>query len=77
MGGYADMPLFEDWNLSRRMRAHGRVAVIETPVVTSGRRIDVWGKPKCLIIWWGLSILFALGVSAERLARYYAHVRDA
>lgn len=77
MGGYADMPLFEDWDLSRRMRAFGRVAVIEAPVVTSGRRIDVWGKPKCLIIWWGLSILFALGVSAERLARYYAHVRDA
>lgn len=77
MGGYADMPLFEDWDLSRRMRAFGRAAVIETPVVTSGRRIDVWGKPKCLIIWWGLSILFALGVSAERLARYYAHVRDA
>ena len=77
MGGYADMPLFEDWDLSRRMRKFGRTAVIETPVVTSGRRIDVWGKPKCLIIWWGLSILFALGVSAERLARYYAHVRDA
>ncbi len=77
MGGYADMPLFEDWDLSRRMRAFGRTAVIETPVVTSGRRIEVWGKPKCLIIWWGLSILFALGVSAERLSRYYAHVRDA
>ena len=77
MGGYADMPLFEDWDMSRRMRAYGRVAVIETPVVTSGRRIEAWGKPKCLVIWWGLSILFALGVSADRLARYYAHVRDA
>ena len=76
MGGYADMPLFEDWDLSRRMREFGRTAIIETPVVTSGRRIDVWGKPKCLIIWWGLSILYALGVSAERLSRYYAHVRD-
>ena len=54
MGGYADMPLFEDWDLSRRMRGFGRTAVIETPVVTSGRRIDVWSKPKCLIIWWGL-----------------------
>ena len=44
MGGYADMPLFEDWDLSRRMREFGRTAIIETPVVTSGRRIDVWGK---------------------------------
>ena len=76
MGGYADMPVFEDWDLSRRMRGFGRTAIIETPVVTSGRRIEVWGKPKCLIIWWGLSILYALGVSAERLSRYYANVRD-
>lgn len=77
MGGYADMPMFEDWDLSRRMRGFGRLALIEAPVVTSGRRIDVWGKPKCLALWWGLSILYALGVPAERLSRYYAHVRDA
>ncbi len=76
MGGYAEMPVFEDWDLSRRMRDFGRMTIIETPVVTSGRRIDTWGKPKCFIIWWGLSILFALGVSSERLGRYYAHVRD-
>lgn len=76
MGGYPDTPLFEDWEISRRMRAFGRVAVIETPIVTSGRRIDAWGKPRCLLIWWGLSILYALGVPARRLSRYYAHVRD-
>ena len=77
MGGYADMPVFEDWEFSRRMRAFGRVAVVERPVVTSGRRIDAWGKPRCLLIWWGLSLLYALGVPPERLARRYAHVRDA
>ncbi len=75
MGGYADVPLFEDWDLSRRMRAFGRLALIEKPAVTSGRRIEVWGKPRCLLIWWGLSILYVLGVSPARLARYYAHVR--
>lgn len=77
MGGYADAPVFEDWEFSRRMRAFGRVAVIEKRVVTSGRRIDVWGKPKCLLLWWGLSLLYALGVPPEKLARCYPHVRDA
>lgn len=77
MGGYADVPVFEDWEFSRRMRAFGRVAVIGRRVVTSGRRIDVWGKPRCLLLWWGLSLLYALGVPPEKLARRYPHVRDA
>lgn len=75
MGGYTDMPLFEDWDLSSRMRREGKVALIEDPITTSGRRIEVWGKGKCFIIWWGLSILYALGVPAEKLARFYEHVR--
>jgi len=75
MGGYAEMPLFEDWDLSARLRREGRVVIIETPIVTSARRIEVWGKKKCFTVWWGLSILYTLGVPAERLARFYGHVR--
>lgn len=75
LGGYADTPLFEDWDLSVRMRREGTIALIEEPITTSGRRIEVWGKWKCFVIWWGLSILYALGVPAGRLARFYKHVR--
>ncbi len=76
LGGYAEMPLFEDWDLSARMRnTGGNIALIEAPITTSGRRIEVWGKRKCFAVWWGLSILYALGVRVERLARYYEHIR--
>lgn len=75
VGGYADMPLFEDWELSDRMRRAGQVVLLEDPITTSARRIEVWGKWKCFVIWWGLSILYTLGVSAERLSRFYQHVR--
>ncbi len=75
MGGYAETPIFEDWDLSARMRREGALALIENPITTSGRRIEVWGKWKCFVIWWGLSILYALGVPAERLTRFYQHVR--
>ncbi|MDA1000772.1 MAG: TIGR04283 family arsenosugar biosynthesis glycosyltransferase, partial [bacterium] len=75
LGGYPDLPLFEDWELSRKMRAAGRLALIETPIVTSTRRIDAWGKWRSLSIWWGLSILYVLGVPAARLARRYENVR--
>ena len=75
LGGYADMPLFEDWDFTARLRKEGRVVFIRRPIETSGRRIDAWGKRKAFAIWWGFSILYALGVSPERLARYYGDIR--
>ena len=75
LGGYAEMPLFEDWDFSKRMREAGEVALIAAPITTSGRRIEAWGRWKCFAVWWGLSILYALGVPAGRLARFYEHVR--
>ncbi|MEE9275957.1 MAG: TIGR04283 family arsenosugar biosynthesis glycosyltransferase [bacterium] len=75
LGGYGDLPLFEDWDLCRRMRRQGRMAFIPEPVTTSARRIEVWGKWRCFCVWWGLGILYALGVPADSLARHYADVR--
>ncbi|MBT3352159.1 MAG: glycosyltransferase family 2 protein [Nitrospinaceae bacterium] len=75
MGGYADMPLFEDWDFSDRMREAGGISILPASVTTSGRRIKVWGKWRCFVIWWGLSILYWMGVPATRLVRFYEHVR--
>ncbi|MEK6710185.1 MAG: TIGR04283 family arsenosugar biosynthesis glycosyltransferase [Nitrospinota bacterium] len=75
LGGYADLPLFEDWELCTRLKRAGGLALIRQPAVTSGRRIEAWGEWKCLRLWWGLSLLYALGVPAERLARFYGDVR--
>lgn len=75
LGGYADIPLFEDWDFSERMRETGAVEILPARVTTSGRRIEVWGKWRCFAIWWGLSILYWAGVPAEKLVRFYEHVR--
>ena len=75
IGGYAGLPLFEDWELCTRLKREGRLVCIPAPVITSARRIEAWGRWKCFKLWWGLSILYALGVPAERLARFYPHVR--
>lgn len=75
IGGYAGLPLFEDWDLCTRLKREGRLAIIPAPVLTSARRIEAWGKWKCFKLWWGLSLLYALGVPAERLARFYEDVR--
>jgi GT2 family glycosyltransferase len=75
IGGYADLPLFEDWELCTRLKREGRMALLRAPVRTSARRIEAWGKWKCFKLWWGLSLLYALGVPARRLARLYPDVR--
>jgi hypothetical protein len=38
MGGYRDLALMEDLDLSRRMKREGRTVLIPTPLETSGRR---------------------------------------
>lgn len=75
IGGYAGLPLFEDWELCTRLKREGRLACIPAPAVTSARRIGAWGKWRCFGLWWGLSLLYALGVPAGRLARFYGDVR--
>lgn len=75
LGGYPEIPLFEDWSFSAKMHNVGKIALIQKPITTSGRRIEVWGKWRCFLLWWGLSALYAVGLPPEKLARFYRHVR--
>jgi rSAM/selenodomain-associated transferase 2/rSAM/selenodomain-associated transferase 1 len=71
IGGYREWPLMEDVDLVGRLKRTGRLHHSRLPVVTSARRwqADGW--------WWrsaanvGLVLLFAAGVSPQRLARAY------
>src|SRR5688500_1585629 len=38
LGGYCDLGLMEDLDLSQRLKRSGRTALIRSPLVTSGRR---------------------------------------
>ncbi|HEY1583798.1 MAG TPA: TIGR04283 family arsenosugar biosynthesis glycosyltransferase [Chthoniobacterales bacterium] len=38
LGGYRDIPIFEDLDFSRRLRAHGRTVTLAPPVRSSARR---------------------------------------
>lgn len=70
LGGYADLPLMEDVDLMRRIKRRGdRIALIDTPVRTSGRRWVREGPVYCTLRNWTLMILYLAGVSPERLVR--------
>lgn len=75
LGGFREWPLLEDLDFIRRLRRHGRVAVLPLRVTTSARRFEAGGPLRTVLRNWLIWVLFAVGVSPHRLARFYGDVR--
>jgi hypothetical protein len=71
LGGFPEIPLFEDLELSRRLARLGRTALMEGEVVASGRRFDREGNLRQLLRNVYLTLLFLAGADPGRLARRY------
>lgn len=71
MGGYPTFPIMEDYELARRMKRAGRVAFLPLTVRTSGRRFLGKGVIRTSFVNWLIIVSYHLGVSPERLARWY------
>lgn len=70
-GGFPDQPLMEDIELSARLRRLSAPVCLRERVVTSGRRWEQRGVWRTIVLMWRLRLLYALGVSADRLAPWY------
>jgi rSAM/selenodomain-associated transferase 2 len=75
LGGYADIPLMEDIDLSRRMKRAGRIACLQQRVTTSARRWQTQGVVRTILLMWSLRTLYFFGVSPSRLRRLYDDAR--
>jgi rSAM/selenodomain-associated transferase 2 len=72
LGGYRDIPVMEDVEIMKRIRKRGdNIIIIPQQVMTSARRYEQEGIVSCTLRNWMLQILYALGVSPERLERFY------
>ena len=71
LGGFADMALLEDVDLSHRLRAQGAPACVHERAVTSGRRWEARGVWRTIWLMWRLRWRHWRGVPAEELARAY------
>jgi rSAM/selenodomain-associated transferase 2 len=72
LGGYADIPLMEDVDFSRRLnRSGGRVVLLDPPLLSSARRHRRHGRLSVTVENFALIALFKLGVPPERLHRWY------
>ena len=71
LGGFAKIPLMEDVDFSRRLRAAGKIAVLDPPVQSSARRHLRKGAWRTSIQNGLFIVLYNLGVSPHRLHRWY------
>ncbi|MGB3684102.1 MAG: TIGR04283 family arsenosugar biosynthesis glycosyltransferase [Rubrobacteraceae bacterium] len=69
-GGFPAIPVMEDIVFVRRMERHGPTAYLPGPMVSSARR---WrGRAlRTLLLWGGMQVAYALGVSPWKLDRFY------
>lgn len=75
IGGCRPYPLFEDLDLIRRMKRHGRFVHLDARIYTSARRFTGSRYARVWALWITLQILYWAGVSPYRLARWYRHAR--
>jgi rSAM/selenodomain-associated transferase 2 len=68
LGGYRDLALMEDLDLSQRLKRRGRTALVRVPLVTSGRRFLARGpwRTFAFIVW--LLLLHTLRLDTQRYA---------
>jgi rSAM/selenodomain-associated transferase 2 len=77
LGGYPDIPLMEDVAFMQKIKKAGdRIELIPSRVSTSPRRWEKEGVLKTTLRNWTLLSAYYLGVSPEKLARYYRSGKD-
>jgi hypothetical protein len=71
VGGFPELPLMEDLEMSRILRRHGRLVVLPTTVTASARRLVEQGVWRMTVLMQLLKLQFLLGVDPERIRRRY------
>jgi len=75
LGGYAELPLMEDIEFSRRARRLARPITLRARVTTSGRRWERHGIVRTVLLMWRLRLAYFLGADPARLAAAYRDAR--
>jgi rSAM/selenodomain-associated transferase 2 len=75
LGGFPEVPLFEDLRLARALRRRGRVVTLALAVETSARRLRQGGVGRTAARFAWLKLRHALGADPARLKAGYPDVR--
>jgi rSAM/selenodomain-associated transferase 2 len=72
-GGFADIALMEDIELSTRLKALARPLCLKERVLTSGRRWEQHGVWRTITLMWRLRGAYFLGADPNQLAQRYGY----
>ena len=75
ISGFPEIPIMEDLELTRKLNAISKGVEVKSPIKTSVRRFENSGIIRTFFRMWILRILYDLGISPEKIVRYYGHVR--
>lgn len=75
LGGFAMLPIMEDFEFIKRLRRRGRIRIATLPASTSGRRWQQFGPWRTTWINQKMIVGYCLGLSPVRLAQWYHRVR--
>lgn len=75
VGGYAQIPIMEDFQLIRMLHRKGRIVTLPSAVLTSARRWRKLGALRTTLINQLVLSGFLLGISPARLAAFYRGVQ--
>lgn len=70
--GHADQPLFEEVQLIKAIRKHGKLYVSKTPIAVSTRKWEKDGYWRRSLHNRFLALAYKFGVSSEKLAQWYS-----
>ena len=70
-GGFAEIPLMEDIEFSKRLKRHSRPICLNNAVITSSRKWEKNGIFKTILLMWRIRLLYFFGIPAEQLAKRY------
>ncbi len=69
--GYAEIPLMEDVEISKRLKKLAKANCDGPVLLTSARRWQQHGWAKTVLLMWQLRLMYWLGVSPEKLVKKY------
>jgi len=75
-GGFRAYPIFEDLDLIKRIRKHGRFVHLDSQIVTSSRRFEGRSFGLMFTKWTAMQILYWAGVHPGVLGRWYLPIRS-
>ncbi len=75
LGGFPEVALMEDLYFMKKLKHCGRFRLAESKLHVSGRRWQKTGIIRQTLKNWTLILLAHCGISLERLARFYRHIR--